>query len=141
MEIMKVDFSGSYEDNQTTVMENKTSPSYENLERSEYRTADSSRQLIESKTSKHLQQFISTDDILLEDFPEEESFVLREEFVLMEDEYIMWEGTLPCNQKSREESMTAFLEEEALFFPEDDSLHHLGKYVTLKNSTRPIRHY
>lgn len=121
-------------------MENNTSPGYENLKRSEYEKADHSGQLTDSQTSKPYSQVLSADDLLLEDFLNEETFVLREEYVMMEEEYVMWEGTAPCKLKNRAGSFNDVFEEE-LVLPEDDNLHHLGGYFNLKTENRSISHY
>ena len=118
-----------------SVMENKTSPRYEILEKSDYATADHSGQLTDSPYSG-----ILSNDILVEDFPEDELFVLREEYVMMEEEYVMWEGTAPCGVKNKSKSFKDVFQEE-LVLPEDDSLHHLEGYYTLKTGNQPKSHY
>lgn len=137
MVIMNDDFPGLCECSKPTVMENKTSPGSENMERPEMETSDSSRQLTDSRNSKPYYLLFSDNDILLDEFQEEEYFILNEEFVRMEEEYVMWEGTLPCCRKNKEKDV---FEIEQLSLPEDGSLHHLEEYFTLKTNSRSKRH-
>lgn len=116
-------------------MENKNSSDYEKLERSEYETTGDSNPLSSSKASLSYHQSFEPDDILLEDFPEEETFVLSEEYVLMEGEYVMWEQPIKGKEKNQKNDF-----EGQLILPFEDSLHSLGEYFTLKTVNRPISH-
>lgn len=121
-------------------MKNKASHGNENLDRSEHEMTDHFRQIADSKNSRPYYEVLSADGIFSEDFQEEEPFILREEFVMMEEEYVMWEGTAPCSIKNRAGRNTDVFEEEATL-PEDDSLHHLNVYYTLKTGNRTNNHY
>lgn len=116
-------------------MENKTSSGYEKLEVSENELTGHSDQLSYSKTPLSYLQELAADDLLLEDFPEDETFVLSERYVLMEDEYVMWEGT---SQNKRKTPGNDY--EGQLILPFEDSLHSLEEYFTLKTVNRPILH-
>lgn len=116
-------------------MENKSSSDYENLERSGYEISGDPGLLSSGKSSLLYHQGFEADDILLEDFPEEEIFVLSEEYVLMEDEYVMWEGPSKTKEKNQRNDY-----EGQLILPFEDSLHSLGEYFTLKTVNRPISH-
>ncbi|MGE5447239.1 MAG: hypothetical protein ACM3PR_02680 [Bacteroidales bacterium] len=116
-------------------MENKTSSGYEKLERSENEITGNSDQLSHSRTPMSYLQELATDDILLEDFPEEEIFVLSERYVSMEDEYVMWEESTQSKGNNLENDY-----EGQLMLPFEDSLHSLGEYFTVKKVSSPIHH-
>ena len=116
-------------------MENKTSTDYEKLERQEHEITDNLSPLSSSKASLSYHLGFEANDILLEDFPEEDIFVLSEEYVLMEDEYVLWEG--PSKTKEKDPGNDY---EGQLMLPFEDSLHSLGEYFTLRTINRPISH-
>jgi hypothetical protein len=118
-------------------MENNTG--YEKLEGSEQEITGNFSQLSSAKTTLLYQQELSTDDLFLEDFPDEEIFVLSEEYVLMEGEYVMWPGTVSCSAKSQAKDLKKENEGQ-LELPYEDSLQSLGEYFTLKPGSRPILH-
>lgn len=96
-----------------------------------------------SRVMQSMNSTALTDVILFDElsFPEDECFVLAEEYVLMEGEYVMWEETASCKKKNRKESFRDVFEEQSLFLPEDDSmLHHVGEYFTLGIENRPKKH-
>lgn len=115
-------------------MENKTSSGYEKLEVSENELTGISDLLSYSKTALPYLHELAADDILLEDFPEEETFVLSEYYVSMEDESVMWKG------KSHNKKKNPGNDEGQLILPFEDSLHSLEEYFTLKTGKRPIHH-
>lgn len=117
-------------------MEDKTSSGYEKLERSENEITANSGPLSYSKTPLSYLQELVTDDIILEDFSEEEIFILSDRYVSLEDEYVMWEGTTQSKKKRLENES-----EGQLMLPFEDSLQSLSEYFTLKTVNSPIHHY
>lgn len=65
----------------------------------------------------------------------EECFILGKEYIMLEEEYVMWEGTSRCELKQKEESFRDVFEEESAL-PEDDSLHYIDPYFRLKTTAR-----
>lgn len=120
-------------------MENKTSPGYANLEEPEYEISGHAIHLSNMNPSLAPNRGILADDIFLEDLPQEECFILNEDYVLLEEEYVMWEGTTPCKKKNKEQHFPDVFEEGALSLPEEDSLHRVGTHFTLKTETWPRR--
>lgn len=116
-------------------MENKNSSDNGKLGRPEYEITGNSNQLSSSQSSLSYHQSFDADDILLADFPEEEIFVLSENYVLMEGEYVMWEESSTSKEKVYKRDY-----EDQLMLPLEDSLHSLGEYFTLNKVNRPISH-
>lgn len=75
--------------------------------------------------------WMTAPDVLLP----EECFMLGKEYISLEEEYVMWEGTAPCGLKQRNERFRDVFEEESAL-PEDDSLHHMDQYFRLKTTPR-----
>lgn len=119
-------------------MEDKTLSGYAKLEESEYEITGNSNELSNDKTSPSFQQEFASEGILFDSFPEEEIFILNEEYVRMEGEYVMWQETAPQWPKSHEKKPDNDYEGQ-LILPFEDSLHSLNEYFTLKTINRPIR--
>lgn len=74
--------------------------------------------------------WVTAHDVLLP----EECFILGKEYISLQEEYVMGEGTAPCGLKREERFRDVFEEQAAL--PEDDSLHYMNQYFRLKTTTR-----
>jgi competence CoiA-like predicted nuclease len=119
-------------------MEDKTLSGYAKLEELEYEITGNSSQLSNDKTAQSFQQEFLPADILLESFPEEEIFILSEEYVRMEAEYVLWQETTSGRTKIQEKELNNEYEGQ-LILPFEDSLQSLNEYFTLRTMTRPIR--
>lgn len=118
-------------------MEDKILSGYAKVEESDYEITGNLSQLSNIKTSESFQQESAYEDILLGSFAEEEIFILSEEYVRMEGEYVMWQGTTSHRSKSREKERENDYEGQ-LMLPFEDSLQSLSEYFTL-TVNRPVR--
>lgn len=119
-------------------MEDKTLSGYEKLEATEYEITSNSHQLFNDQTPQPFQQELASEGIFSESFPEEEIFILSEEYVRMEGEYVLWQETAFGKPKNKKKELKNDYEGQ-LMLPFEDSLQSLNEYFTLKNMNRPIR--
>lgn len=98
-------------------MEKNTSPQFEELNEPE---GNQPRPLTQLLTSD--------DDLLIDEFSDEQAFLFTEESILMEGELMTSE-------------MGNIFEDDAISLPSEDSLYHLDEYFTLRAFHHHKKHY